>query len=594
MAEIIEKRREQAIREYECMKHLKLFTDNEIRDIKNKRNYHDYKVERRSKRMGDFVNYIAYECNLFQLLLQRRKKLNVRAEWVSLEKSIHQRIKVLYKRALHRFASDYRIWTHFLQYCKMRHFYIEGSRVLEQMLGYHGDKTKAWLCAIQWEYTQAQNMTRAKHFTLRGLQRLPDSRELCLYFIGIQLAEAEKCLKESSKPLKQLLEEKHVELSKALQTVQVVYRSFEHKNMAFFRELLEKLKDYRPLVGELAKEAIATMRETLAEKEEMWDLLANLTLEGDEFVLEQKTELVDRIQKCTEIYREALEALPTKKMHSLCIETMLKINSLENATADAAKAMRKALANAYKRALNADLLEEEKLLQYLKLLLHNPKPNAELVMTIINKGLEQYPLSLEVWSAYLRYVVSKEISVDELQSIFRQASNALPDSVTRLPLWQILFQYYNSKPSLREKCEELYRHAIDQEPEISHHFQPLYLEYLAKATSSNIAKVRREYQRLVKNYTTTLELHQKMASLEAKQQPPDVCEWRKCHEHATQFYGKTDPSVWLQYIQFERDHGKAQYMQSLYVRAKAALDEESFGIFLPQYEIIHNPYIVRY
>uniref|UniRef100_A0A182NET1 U3 small nucleolar RNA-associated protein 6 homolog n=1 Tax=Anopheles dirus TaxID=7168 RepID=A0A182NET1_9DIPT len=592
MTELIEIRREQAIREYECMKHLKLFTDNEIRDIKSKRNHHDYKVERRTKHLADFINYITYECNLFQLLLQRRKKLNVHAEWVSLEKSIHQRIRVLYRRAMTRFASDYRIWTHFLQYCNMRRFFIEGSRILDQMLGYHGDKTKAWLCAIQWEHQQAQNMTRAKHFTLRGLQRHPESRELCLCFIGIQLEEAERIVRESSKTVKQLLEADHTELCKALKTVHVVYQSFEHKNMAFYAELLLKLKNYRPLVGELAKEAIANMRETLTDKEEMWDLLANLLLEGDEFVQERVTKFTDRLEKCTETYREAVEQLPTKKMHSLCIETMLKINAADDVPEGDAKAMRKALATAYKRALIADMLEEDKLLQYLKLLLHNNNPKDELVMNIINKGLEQYPSSVEVWSVYLRYLIRKQVSVDEVEGTFRLATDTLPDSVSRLPLWEILSQHYNDRSELSGKCEQFFHRAIDQEPKISHHFQTLYLEYLAN--NNGIKKVRREYHRLVKNYTTTLELHQKMASMEAKQPTPAADEWRKCHEYATQFYGKTDPSVWLQYLQFERDHGQAKHMQSLYERAKAALDEESFALFSPKYEIIRNPYIVRY
>uniref|UniRef100_A0A182MQH5 U3 small nucleolar RNA-associated protein 6 homolog n=1 Tax=Anopheles culicifacies TaxID=139723 RepID=A0A182MQH5_9DIPT len=594
MTELIELRREQTIREYECMKHLKLFTDEEIQSIKNKRHYHEYKIERRTKNLADFINYIAYECNMFQLLVQRRRKLRIHAEWVSLEKSIHNRVRVLYKRAMARFPSEYRVWTHFLQYCKIRRFFTEGSRVLDQMLGFHGDKPKAWLCAIDWEYRHAQNMGRAKHFTLRGLQRHPECGALCIHFIAIQLAEGQKIVKKLTKDEKSV--EDNPELVKTLQTVQLVYRNFEHKDMTFFVELLGKLKKYSPLSNELAKEAVTEMRTILADKEEMWNLLANLVLEGNESVTEEATNVAERLAKCLEIYKEALERLPTKKMHSLCIDTMLQLNSIEEPAEDQ-RDKRKALANAFKSALAADRLEEEKLLQYLKLLLHNNNPKEDLIMSVINKGLEQYPECVDIWWSYMRYLmVHKDVEVDELESVFGKAINSLPEKAERLPLWKILFQYYNNRPDLPGKMEQLFQRAINQEPEISNHYQPLFLEYIMQTSkgTNNIAKVRSEYQRLVKNYTTTLELHRKMASIESTQIPPNASEWRKCHENAAQFYGKNDPTVWLQYVQFERDHGKPQLMQSLYNRAKAVLDGESFATFLTEYELVRNPYIVRY
>uniref|UniRef100_A0A182SM96 U3 small nucleolar RNA-associated protein 6 homolog n=1 Tax=Anopheles maculatus TaxID=74869 RepID=A0A182SM96_9DIPT len=549
MSELIELRREQAIREYECMKHLKLFTDEEIQSIKNKRHYHEYKIERRTKILADFINYIAYECNLFQLLLQRRRRLRIREEWVSLEKSIHNRVRVLYKRAMVRFASEYRVWTHFLRYCKTRRFVTEGSRALEQMLCYHGDKPKAWLCAIEWEHRQAKNMTRAKHYTLRGLQRHPECRELCVNFISMQLGEAMRIVKKTEEDKQYAPTANGTDLEKVLKTAKLVYKNFEHKDMAFYEELLQMFKKHVPVSNELAREAITEMRTILAAKEEMWHLLANLVLEGNNFVTEDEIKSSETLEKCVEIYQEAIDRLPTKKMHSLCIDTMLELNSTDDQSGDQ-KSKRKALANAFKRALVADLLEEEKLLQYLKLLLHNNNPKEELVMSVINKGLEQYPASVEIWQSYMRYLmVHKDVAVDELEAVFRKATSSLPDNSSRLPLWQMLFHYYSNRTDLPGKIEQLFRRAIDQGPEISHHYQPLFLDCIMKTSKNSIAKVRTEYQRLVKNYTTTLELHQKMANLEAMQTPPDVNEWRKCHENATQLYGKTNPTVWLQYAQ---------------------------------------------
>ncbi|XP_058124778.1 U3 small nucleolar RNA-associated protein 6 homolog [Anopheles ziemanni] len=578
MTELIELRREEAIREYEYMQHLKLFTKSEISKIKTKRLYHDYKVERRSKNVTDFINYITYEVNLFHLLLERRKRLPSKtAGYDGLEKSIHKRVRVLYRRAMARFASEYRIWTHFMRYCQMRHFYTDGSRVLNRMLNFHGDKPKAWLSAINWEYRLANNLTSAKHYNLRGLQRHPECRELCLSLIGIQFDEAKALEKSKNSD----------GLPKALKMAQLVYKNFERKDVEFFQQLLEELKKYRPLSDALAKQAIDTMKTKLADKEEMWDLLANLTLQGSEFVVIADADSKDLLAQCIEIYHEGIARVPSKKMYSLYIESMLKANDSAEGSEKEAKAKRKALARAFKEAFTAEQLEEEKMQQYLKLLLHNPSPKDELVMAIIEKGIQQYPNSADIWSLYLRYLIQKNVELEQLESVFLQATTSVTTNASRITLWKILFQYYHSQSNLSQSVGDLYRKAISQDSEVGQHFQPIYLDHLSK--SEGIFVARREYNRLVKNFLTPLELHLKMASLEAMQEHKNIKELRNCYENATQRFGKTNPSIWLEYIMFERDHGQAMLMPALYERAKAMLDDDAFSSFLHEYELLKNP-----
>lgn len=586
MAEAIELRREEAIREYEAMKYLKLFTNSEISSIKTKRLHHDYRVERRKKNLSDFINYITYEVNLFHLLVARRKKLRIeKAGWESLEKSIHKRVRILYKRAMTRFASEYRIWTHFMQYCQMRHFYVEGSRALSSMLGYHGDKPKAWLSAINWEYQLANNPASAKHYNLRGLQRHPESRELCLSLIGMEFAEAKGIADQLKKSKRNDPEQTDASLTKALKMAQLVYRNFVCKDVEFFQQLFEELKKYSPLSDELGKEAVETMQTSLTETEEMWDLLANLTLEGSKYV--ELDEGKDQLAICTEIYQKGIAQLPTKKMYRLYIDALLKLNDSEVDTVKEAKARRRALADAFSEALSVDMLDEEKMDQYLKLLLHNPNPKDELVLTVIGKATEQYPNSAVIWAHYLGYLIQKQAEPEQVEGIFSQATASLTNDASRITLWKIMFQYYHSRSNDSSAVEAMYRKAIAERPDIANHFQPLFLDFLI--STSGIVSARQEYRRMVSNATTSLELHRKMASLEAKQDPKNIREWRLCHEHATQRFGKLNPSVWLEYIQFERDHGRAALMQALYDRAKASLDDDAFASFLPEYEHLKNP-----
>ncbi|XP_058057459.1 U3 small nucleolar RNA-associated protein 6 homolog [Anopheles bellator] len=591
MAEVIELRREQSIREYECMKHLKLFTDDEIGAIKTKRFNLEYKVERKKKNLADFISYIEYENNFLKLLHERRQKLHIKHERLSLEVSVRKRIRVLYTRAITRFPHEYRLWVHYLGNCQKRREIAAGSRALDKMLNFHGEKPKAWINAMNWEYRQAKNMARAKHYTFRGLQRHPENSDIHLTFIDMQMAEALAIAKQSNEPVEELMSEENVTLCKALDTATLVYENYAHKDVDFFRQLLGKLKKYRPLSSRLAQSAIQEMQTILAHDEQMWNLLASLALEGNDFLLDNDDEkpptFKQRLDRCIDTFRTAIEKLPTKKMYALYIETMLKLNDVEQVEQ---RATRKALAKAFRETLLSDQLDEQKLVQYLKLLLHNETPNEELVMNVIDKGLQQCPESIDFWILYLRYLTRKEVDAGQVERMFQQASKSLPDNINQLPLWKALFQYYHSRPHLPGKMEQMFRRAVQQEPSISHHFQPLYLDFLL-ATKNSIAAVRTEYLRLVKNFTTTLEVHQKMASLEAAQPQPNVTEWRKCLEQATHFYGKSNSTVWLEYIQFELEHGTPRNVHALYERAKGTLEPESFADFLPQYELLKNPLI---
>uniref|UniRef100_A0A158N7M6 Uncharacterized protein n=1 Tax=Anopheles darlingi TaxID=43151 RepID=A0A158N7M6_ANODA len=595
MSEVIELRREQSIREYECMKHLKLFTDEEIAGIKTKRLNHEYKTERRQKNLVDFINYIAYEKNVLQLLRERRRKLHVNREYTSLEGAIHKRIRVLYKRALARFPSEYRLWEHFVEHCRKHRKIVEGSEALAKMLNYHGDKPKAWIRTIEWEYRKAKNMHTARHFAVRGLQRHPTCGEIHLAFIGIQMAEATKLVKEAKETAEEMLAENNVSLCKQLESASLVYENYEHKDVAFFAKLLEQLSEYRPLSNALAERALEEMRTLFADNsEEMWNILANLALDGNAFLLEGKDEvkvavtLKQRLNLCIETFREGLDRLKTKKLYSHYIETMLKLNATQSEDIAEEKAKRKALAAAFRETLEADQMEEEKLIQYLKLLLLNDNPKEELIMNVINKGLQQFPHSSDIWTHYLRYLIQKEAELKEVERVFQKAVNSLDSDKNKLPVWKMLLQYFQTRPDLPDKVEKFFLQAIQQSPSISHHFQPLYLDFLL-FTKNGITEVRKEYNRLVKNFTTTLDLHQKMASLEAAETQPNVTEWRKCLEQATHFYGKTTAIVWLDYIRFEIEHGSPRKMQTLYERAKGMLDEETFGVFLPEYELLKNP-----
>ncbi|XP_053693188.1 U3 small nucleolar RNA-associated protein 6 homolog [Sabethes cyaneus] len=590
MSEFIEKRRELSIHEYEFMKHLKLFAPDEIREIKNKRLHHEHRIERRAKELTDYINYIVFESSLLQLIKERRRKLRVTEGSHNLEHSIQNRTKMLYKQAMNRFPGDYRIWVHYLKHCGKNNYKTEASRTLDKMLNFHGDKPAAWMSAAKWEYIQMYNLERTKHFMFRGLQRHPDSREMYVCFLQLMIKEAEKIAKRIKKQGD--TDKANGELSKALECLQLIYQHYNAKetDLDFFVDLIPCLKE-SDATKSFGKDVLKEMKKTFAQKELMWHTLAQLAYE-DSYLVEEtsatqaKKPFEECLKQCVQTYKTAVEALPTAQMWSYYIDAMLEVN---NDMSSYPKLRRKSLAEAFKNAYENSSLDEQKLIQYLKLLTYADKRSDSFVAEVFQKALNAYPNSGQLWELRLKDAVRNEMSADGFDSLFKQAINkcAVEDA---LSLWIVRCQYYQTQPVLSEKLRQVFREAIQQPNlEISQHFQPVFLKYLVVTT--NIDNARKEYREMQRNCIPCLELHRKMAELELIQVQPNSDQLRLVHENITQYFGSSRIEVWIDYINFERTHGSPKNMQSLYERAKSRLDCELVASFIAQYELLKNSLI---
>ncbi|XP_019561757.2 U3 small nucleolar RNA-associated protein 6 homolog [Aedes albopictus] len=593
MSEFIEKRRELSIQEYEFMKHLKLFTDDEIHGIKTKRFQHEHKVERRAKELPDFINYIVYENNVLELLAERRKKLRVYSGRHNLESGIFNRIRTLYKRAMDRFPAEYRLWTHYLRHCEKHKLETEGSRTLDKMLNYHGDKPKAWITAANWEYKQMNSMERARHFMFRGLQRHPECRGLYVNFLQLQLQEVEKILESSEEDVEELMEKDDSPLKRALECLKVVYEHYAGKDrdLEFFVEVLDSLKPCA-VTREFGLTVLEDMKRLFAEKELMWNTLAMLELNGSHLLKETSEEkgvksesfFKENLEGCVRVYENAVKSLPTKTMWSYYIDSMLKVN--EDMSSQQ-KLRRKVLGVAFKNAFETGYLEEDKYVQYLKLLIHTDKPQDSFVTDVLDKALDAYPSSVKLWELRLIYLGRKQESSNEFDGVFKQSLAKCSGDV--LPLWVARFQYYHTHPNHSDRLEQTFKDAINQPPTISKHFQPLYLDFLTITEDINTA--RKQYRQMQRDCCPCLELHRKMSQLESIQAQPNTDQWRLCHENATQYFGTTDPSVWIDYIRFEKEAGSPKNMPLIFERAKSRLDDDLVAEFITEYELLRNPLV---
>uniref|UniRef100_A0A1L8DFJ2 Putative u3 small nucleolar rna-associated protein 6 n=1 Tax=Nyssomyia neivai TaxID=330878 RepID=A0A1L8DFJ2_9DIPT len=569
MAEIVEYRREQSLPEYEQMKRINLFNDSEIREIMKKRDNFNGKIVRKEKSMRDYLEFIKFERQLVTLIEKRRKVRNIDEMKGSIERPITLRIKNLYSQVTERFPENLRTWDEYLKFVRAFNFANVASTILDRMLQLHGDKPEMWLRAVIWEYEQ--NPDRAKHYMLRGLQRHPTNSMMYCQFVKIKLLEANKVDEQSGK-------RQHI-----LEQAKVIYENSRKKihTIEHHVDMLEIVTE-SPYARNLMKNVLQDMQNDFPLEELTWHTLAQRELVGMHMDMENSPEddpsaMKKRLCNSIEVYKQATEIIKTEKMWTFYIDALLEI---QNDPAHGAMKYQ-ALHVALKSACDAGCLSEHHFIMYIEELIKS-NSQVDCILGVFEKATKSHEKSTRLWEMWMRYHIQKE-SEQGLYEIFRQGVRKLADD--SYPLWQLIIRYYQMRPDLPNRVEEIFNEAILQPASVSSRLKAQYIEYVALTKSLQAA--REKYDNLVQNSTPCLEIHEKMAQLESMQVGPNVERWRKCHENATHFFGKSNINVWLEYIKFERTQDTPKNISLIYDRATKTLNVDLVDRFESEHNLLN-------
>lgn len=578
MAEFVQLRKELCLTEYEQMKKLQIFNEDEIRKIKRTRENYEYKIERQQKEIRDFCEYIKYERGILSIISDRRKILHVK-EKKALERIIAMKIRGLYKKVLARFPKDLRLWESFVKFCKGFHFTGEISEAIDRMLQFHSDKPEVWLKAVMWEYIETKNMIRVKHLLTTSLKHHPTCIDLHKAFIQIELDEVQAAFDCQEKTT---VEENEIAL--ALTQCFTFYKNSKTiiDDVGFYLELLDVTQKF-PYAKNLTKEIVSDVQEKYETIPKTWHFFAQSELHGRSFQdldsLEERSTR-QNIQKCVETYQNGLQKIPCEELCSLYIDTILALN---DDMTNEPSLKRKSLGNAFKTGHDLGLMSSNHYLLYLKLLIEAGNDQETFIQNVFEKSLIQHPNCTELWELRILYATRYESDLI-VKSIFDKAiSKVNPDRA--LPLWRALFNYYATQPNNNQALEEFFQKAVNSEQSvISSNFKPDYIEWICLI--QNLSSARQTYKQLTLNSTPCLELHKKMAHIEMSQLKVEKIQARQCFEYAVQFFGKTNIQIWLEYICFERDYGDAKLVGNIYERARNVLTADLVTQFIEQHNLL--------
>lgn len=519
------------------------------------------------------MSFIKFERNLVTLVRERRKSKHIPQKKANIEQAILNRIKILYRQTVHRFPEEVSVWDEYIQFCKIYKFGTEVSAILDRMLQFHADKPETWQKAVMWEHEESKNKERVKHFILGGLQRHPKSDILYFTFFKLKLLEGVTLADETAK-------------ATVITQAELIYKEGkENINTVEFIVGMLNIATQFTFARTLEANILDDMRITFPKSEQMWDTLAKRELNGDHLsnmgeMSKAPLDTGKRIELCITTYESACEILNTESMWNYYLNTLLDLNSMESPSSAFTE---QSVCGAFKAAMKQDCLNEEYFLKFVELASEHPNLlSKNELMAVLESATKRYPNSVRLWECHMRFHIEYQ-EVEELHKTFRAALKLI-EPKQAFPLWELILLFYKSTGCHNKMVKELYKEVMNLSiPEIGNRMKSDYLEYIYQM--DGIAAARQEYNKLSLSVPSSLALHRQMAHIESVQNPVNVHSWRRCHELSTQFFGKENIPVWIEFIRFERVNGDAKRVSALYQRAMNVLDKSLTGDFITEYNV---------
>ncbi|KAF9590424.1 hypothetical protein IFM89_035259 [Coptis chinensis] len=426
MADIVQYRLEQMVDELDDLEKKGIFTRLEINEIVKKRRNFEYKLKRPSPLKQDFLSFIEYEKQLDTLRRLRKRVVvrdlgNKKIKRSVSDTSCVVRILRVFRLVTMRFKGDVGLWYQYMEFCR-QHGHGRMKTVLAQVLRFHPNVPGLWMYAAGWEFDHNLNVASARNLMQRGLRACPNSEDLWVEYLRMELVylnklKARKSLLGEDKGLltrdnkdsdDERWEDENKDLFMALDEGKTNADGSDEESenkLDVFREHASKIiqtvysgavealpssmnlrKRFLELLGNLdltdsdnlREEILNGMRKDFAKFPEYWDWLSRLQI-FDNMKTKKMTmeELRPELDEAVGIYEEALKYVPSAKMLSLYAKFWMDVISPEgddsqisgSAPSNFAVEFLSDLLKVYEKAESMGCMTEDLAYQYISLYL---------------------------------------------------------------------------------------------------------------------------------------------------------------------------------------------------------------------------------
>ncbi|KAK8786667.1 hypothetical protein V5799_023552 [Amblyomma americanum] len=591
MAELVQKNIESFIPELEQMERVGLADRDEVREILRRRKRFEYRLRRRKKSKEDYLTYIQYELNLYELLQKRRARLRIGDKKPEIDFIITKRINRLFKKAVLMFSGDTKLWLSHISFCvKMGWNHVVGT-LYTRMLNLHSHKPEMWVAAAKWHLESNASPELARKLLQKGLQFNNKSSLLWHEYFRMELIFVDKVRKR--KEVLGIGEKKDddMEVEDAVLEAKIPALIYDAAVKSIpdvdFALSFLPICDIFKFADQLAERILEDIQTRHPNKEQVWDVVARrllashnkrVALPGEESVAEFTSQ--KGVAAARAVFEQALERLPSETMWKLYIQFSLELLEKSNSEKQAAKRLRQVL-SLMERASSEELLTFDHHQEWVKLL---QSCNVEKdTLACARAAVQRWPSSTEAWLLLLELLIVTTPGTEDVLKTFEEALGAIPKQES-LPIWKRALEWMSS--ACPESTIPFFEKALFYPPTVCLYVKEKLLEcyYLYHGYKA----ARKFYKRMLRLKPLSLSFFQHMIDIENSSASPDAERLRTYFEHATAEFGETNVDLWMKYVLFELKHpqGKPEQAGVLYHRAVKTLQDDLTDQFISSYSLV--------
>ncbi|XP_042899615.1 U3 small nucleolar RNA-associated protein 6 homolog isoform X2 [Parasteatoda tepidariorum] len=561
MAERVHLRLEQTLPELEEMGRVGLFSPEEIRKIKKKREAFEYKLRRNLKRKEDFLKYIEYEMNLLSLISKRRDRLLCESKKKEIDIKIAKRISKLFNK------------------------WYDNINVLHtQMLKVHSKVPNLWVMAAKYEFEESKSPENARKLLQRGVLINSKAKILWREYFRMELMYTDLIRKRREVLQLQKMEDPDLEeddvvlngkipnvvfdkaieeidddVEFALSFIQICLEfDFTAKHIEhIFEKVLEKFPDKEETLDALAKQPLLHIEDKIKK--------------GKEQGIKKKVTLSRINEEIFSKYEEAVKTLSTEKMWNLYIDFVL--NLIKSSKENRRSLLQDKVVKIMERAASYEQLSAIYYSEWIELLFERGDEGEGLSISL--EAARKFN-TVDLWFKTLTFHIQLLHPTKQIYKYLLEALNTVPEKDSVI-LWKLGVEWLSALDP--EKLIEFFETGIKKPKEISVPLKEMYLE--ATAIQSGIEATRKLYKKFKKLGPISHHIVKKMILIENGQMNSSIDLLRQYYEDGIQEFGATNIDIWLDYMKLELEHkdgNSANYATVLW-RAKKMLQPEYVGDF---------------
>ncbi|KAK1928444.1 U3 small nucleolar RNA-associated protein 6 [Phytophthora citrophthora] len=191
MADTVQITMEKMVPELEDLQARKIFSEDEIRQIVDKRRGFEYSLQRVPLRKIDAMRYIEYELKLDALRATRKERLGLVKVSVG-DTAGSKRVHNIFDRVLFKHRGSIELWLQYVAFCKREGSSRVLSSVFSRALQSHPRSAELWIEAASYEFGVNLNVDSARVLMQRAIRLNKHHQKLWLEYFRLELLYVQK------------------------------------------------------------------------------------------------------------------------------------------------------------------------------------------------------------------------------------------------------------------------------------------------------------------------------------------------------------------------------------------------------------------